>query len=218
MNALGILGGSFNPPHLGHLALARDAVDELGLERLLVMPVCVPPHKPLAADDPGAEHRLAMCRALAEGVERLEVSTLEIDRGGRSYTIDTLEDVHASHPDAELTLILGADMACTLPAWRRPSDILKLAQLAVAERGAGAQGRAGSEVGAATRERVLEVLRSLDATARVRMLAMPPVPVSSTMVRERLRAGEPVEHLVGPAVAAYIAEHGLYGAPRAVLR
>jgi nicotinate-nucleotide adenylyltransferase len=218
VNALGVLGGSFNPPHLGHLALARDAIGELGLVRLLMVPVCVPPHKPPAADDPGPEHRLAMCRALAEGVERLEVSTLEIDRGGRSYTIDTLEDVHASHPDAELTLILGADMACTLPAWRRPSDILKLAQLAVAERGSDGPDRAGSGDGGATSERVLEVLRSLNPGARVRMLSMPPVPVSSTMVRERLGAGEPVEDLVGRPVAAYIAEHGLYGAPTAVVR
>jgi nicotinate-nucleotide adenylyltransferase len=218
VNALGILGGSFNPPHLGHLALARDAIAELSLDRLLMVPVCFPPHKPPAADDPGPEHRLAMCRALADGVERLDVSTLEIDRGGRSYTIDTLEDVHASHPDAELTLILGADMACTLPTWRRPSDILKLAQVAVAERGSDGADRAGSDDGVATRERVLEVLRSLDPEARVRMLSMPPVPVSSTIVRERLSAGEPVEDLVGHAVASYIAEHGLYAAPRAVLR
>jgi nicotinate-nucleotide adenylyltransferase len=218
VNALGILGGSFNPPHLGHLALARDAIAELGLTRLLMVPVCVPPHKPPAADDPGPEHRLAMCRALAEGVERLEVSTLEIDRGGRSYTVDTLEDVHASHPDAELTLILGAEMACTLPTWRRPNQILKLAQLGVAARGPEAGDRAGSQDAGATRERVLEVLRALDPAARVRMLSLEPVPVSSTIVRERLRAGEPVEELVGHAVAAYIAEHGLYGAPRAVVR
>jgi len=218
VNALGILGGSFNPPHLGHLALARDAIAELGLARLLMVPVCVPPHKPPAADDPGPAHRLAMCRALAEGVERLEVSTLEIDRGGRSYTVDTLEDVHASHPDAELTLILGADMACTLPTWRRPNDILKLAQLGVAERGPDAPDRAGQQDPGATRERLREVVRALDPQARVRMLSLAPLPVSSTIVRERLRAGEPVEDLVGHAVAAYIAEHGLYGAPRAVVR
>ncbi len=79
------------------------------------MPVYLPPHKPPPADDPGRPIALAMCRALVEREERLEVSTLEIDRGGRSYTVDTLEAVHASHPDAQLTLILGADMACTLP-------------------------------------------------------------------------------------------------------
>jgi nicotinate-nucleotide adenylyltransferase len=218
VKALGILGGSFNPPHLGHLALARDAIEELGLERLLMVPVFVPPHKPPATDDPGPQHRLAMCRALAEGVERLEVSTLEIDRGGRSYTIDTLEDVHASHPDAELTLILGADMACTLASWRRPSDILRLADVAVAERGADARERQDADGDGASRERVLAVLHALDQGVRVRMLSMPPVPVSSTLVRDRLREGKPVEDLVGPAVAAYIAEHGLYSAPRAVLR
>jgi len=148
-----------------------------------------------------------MCRALAAGVEHLEVSTLEIDRGGKSYTIDTLEDVHASHPDAELTLILGADVACTLPSWRRPREILALTRLAVAERGANAHGDGGSS----SRERVLDVLRSLDPNVRVTLLAMPPVEISSTMVRERLAEGAPVDDLVGGAVASYIAEHGLYG-------
>jgi nicotinate-nucleotide adenylyltransferase len=210
VSAPGILGGSFNPPHLGHLALARDAIDELDLDRVLIVPVCLPPHKPAPADDPGAEHRLAMCRALARGTEGLEVSTLEIDRGGRSYTIDTLEDVHASHPDAELTLILGADVACTLPSWRRPREILTLARVAVAERDSDEQ---GDEVGG-LRERVLTALRSLDPDARVTLLAMPPVDISSTMVRERLAAREPVDDLVGPSVASYIAEHGLYGSVR----
>ena len=225
MSALGILGGSFNPPHLGHLALAREAIEELGLDRLLMVPVCLPPHKPPPADDPGPAHRVAMCRALADGVERLGVSTLEVDRGGKSYTVDTLEDVHASHPDAELTVILGADVACTLPAWRRPREILELAQVAVAERGEegsrlGPRGADGVESAReeCTGERVLAVLSSLDPHARVALLAMPPVPISSTMVRERLSAGESVEDLVGAAVAAYIAEHRLYGAARALAR
>ena len=212
MSALGIFGGSFNPPHLGHLALARDALDELDLDRVLMVPVCLPPHRPPPAEDPGPEHRLAMCEALVSGVDRLCVSTIEIDRGGRSYTVDTLEDVHASDPDAELTLILGADMACTLSSWRKPREILELARVAVAER----EGEAGGE--SPSTERVLSVLSSIDGHARVSLLSMPTVPVSSTLVRERLRAGEPVEDLVGPAVASYIVEHGLYGARRAVAR
>jgi nicotinate-nucleotide adenylyltransferase len=210
LNTLGILGGSFNPPHLGHLALARHALAELRLGRVLLVPVYLPPHKPPPEDDPGPARRLAMCRALIEGAAQIEASTLEIDRRGRSYTVDTLEGVHASHPDAELTLILGADMACTLPSWRRPREILHLARLAVAERGA-----FSAETGMdSSRERVVAALRGLDPDARVRILEMPPVDVSSTMVRERLAQGEPVDDLVGPAVAAYITEHGLYGSAR----
>lgn len=215
MSALGVLGGSFNPPHLGHLALARHALDELALESVLIVPVCLPPHKPPPADDPGAEHRVAMCRALVEGAGGLDVSTLEIDRGGRSYTIDTLEELHAGDPDAELTLILGADMACTLPSWRSPQDILELATVAVAERGSSTAGEEGS----GSLERATAVLRSLHGRARVSALRMPPVEISSTIVRERLAAGAPVDDLVGPAVASYIAEHGLYASlHRAALR
>jgi nicotinate-nucleotide adenylyltransferase len=214
VSALGILGGSFNPPHLGHLALARAAASELALERVLLVPVFLPPHKPPAADDPGPMHRLAMCKALVAGVERVEASTLEIDRGGRSYTIDTLEAVHASQPAAELNLILGADMACTLPSWRRPRDIVRLAGVAVAERGPGWE----EAEGGGSRERVATVLHALDPEARIAVLSMPPVDVSSTMVRTRLAEGGAWKELVGPAVASYIVEHRLYGAHKAVVR
>jgi nicotinate-nucleotide adenylyltransferase len=216
VRAIGILGGSFNPPHLGHLALARHALGELALDRVLLVPVCLPPHKPPPADDPGPAQRLAMCAALVEGADGLEVSTLEIDRGGRSYTIDTLEDVHASQPDAELTLILGADMACTLPTWRRPREILRLARVAIAERGSGPG--AGEGPGGGSGERALAVLHSLDPEARCTILAMPPIAISSTLVRERLAAHEPVEDLVGPSVAAYIDAHSLYAGRGAAVR
>jgi nicotinate-nucleotide adenylyltransferase len=214
VSALGILGGSFNPPHLGHLAVADDAVAELGLDLVLLMPVYLPPHRPPAPDDPGPTHRLAMCRALIDGQRRLEVSTLEVERGGRSYTVDTLEAVHAGDPDAELTLILGADMACTLPSWRRPLEIVKLAKMAVARRGPSWED--GGAVG--SREQVLACLRSIDPRADAEILSMSPVEISSTMVRERLAQGRPVEDLVGSAVASYIAEHSLYGVRKAAVR
>jgi nicotinate-nucleotide adenylyltransferase len=214
VSALGILGGSFNPPHLGHLAVARDAVAELELDVVSLMPVYLPPHRPPAPDDPGPAHRLAMCRALIDEERRLEVSTVEVDRGGRSYTIDTLEALHASHPDAELTLILGADMACTLPSWRRPREILRRATLAVARRGASREdGVAGS-----SRDAVLAALHSIDPRAEARMLGMPPVEISSTMVRARLAQGRSVDDLVGSAVSSYIAEHSLYGVRKAAVR
>jgi nicotinate-nucleotide adenylyltransferase len=199
---VGILGGTFNPPHVGHLALARCALRELDVERVVLMPAHGAPHKP-SADDPGPEHRLEMCRLAVSGVGGVASCALEIERAGPSYTVDTLRAIHASRPDARLTFIVGADMAKTLPAWREPQELLELAVLAVAEReGAG-------------RDDVLGALAGLSGNGAggsggVSFLAMEAVPVSSSLVRERVAGGEPVEELVGGAVAGYIAEHDLY--------
>jgi nicotinate-nucleotide adenylyltransferase len=203
---VGILGGTFNPPHLGHLALARQAHDELGLERVLMMPAHIPPHKP-TVDDPGPGHRVRMCRLLVADGAGLEVCALEIERGGPSYTVDTLRAIHDSHPDAQLTFIVGADTASTLPAWREPARVLALTDLAVAAR----EGPGGPGV----LDRLAPLLAPLqssagDARARIRLLHMPAIEISSSMARERVARGEPVDDLVGGAVAAYIAEHGLY--------
>jgi nicotinate-nucleotide adenylyltransferase len=210
LSTLGILGGSFNPPHLGHLAVALDAREELALESVLLMPVHTPPHKTPGAD-PGSEHRLAMCRLAVAEMSGLAASGLEVERGGASYTVDTLRAIHAEHPQARLTFIVGADTARTLPSWREPGALLELADLAVAMRNGTA------------REEVLETLDELGpaghaARASARFLEMEEVDVSSSMVRSRVAAGEPVEALVGPAVAAYIAEHRLYDAPVEVAR
>jgi len=197
VSAIGILGGTFNPPHNGHLECARQALAELDLERLAFMPVCLPPHKPGDAD-PGSEHRVNMCRLAIADSERLTVSTLEVEREGPSYTVDTLRAIDVSDPGAELTFVVGADMARTLPSWRAPQELLRLARLAVAER-----------EGAARRE-ICDVMRSLGAQDRVVFLNMAPVHVSSSMVRDRVAAGESIEGLVPAAVAGYIADHGLY--------
>jgi len=213
--SLGILGGTFNPPHLGHLALAREAREELGLGRVLLVPVQAPPHK-TDAQLPAARHRLRMTELLVDGEPGVAASPIEIDRGGPSFTVDTLEQIHASHPDAELTFIVGADSASTLPAWRQPAKLLELARLAVAA-------RPGSE-----REDVLDALAAVERAgrdagseggmgraaraARVHFLNMAPLEVSSSQARARSARGEQIEELVGPAVARYIAEHGLYGA------
>jgi nicotinate-nucleotide adenylyltransferase len=127
------------------------------------------------------------------------VCTLELERPGPSYTVDTLRSIHASNPDAELTLIVGADMALTLGSWREPREILKLSRLAVAER-----------EGSADR-RVLDALAPLGGEGRIVFLEMAPHEVSSSLVRRRLTAGEPIEELVGTEVASYIAQHELYG-------
>jgi nicotinate-nucleotide adenylyltransferase len=188
----------FNPPHLGHLALARTPASQLELGQVLLTPVLVPPHKP-AKWDPGATHRLAMCRLAVEGDPRLGVCTLELERPGPSYTVDTLRSIHESNPDAELTLIVGADMARTLASWREPREILGLARLAVAE-------REGT-----TRDEVTEALAQLDESARIAFVDMAPLDISSSLVRRRLTAGEPIDGLVGAEVAGYIAQHELYG-------
>ncbi len=195
LRSIGILGGTFNPPHLGHLALARHAKSELGLERVVLMAAHSAPHKG-DERDPGPERRLEMCRLAVGDEAGLAVCGLEIERGGPSYTVDTLRAIHASHKEAELTFIVGADMARTMPRWREPQALLELASLAVAEREDG------------RREDVLGALAPLQA--RTTFLEMGMVEISSSLVRERVAAGEPVGELVGPAVAAYIAEHGLY--------
>jgi nicotinate-nucleotide adenylyltransferase len=188
--------------------VARHAREELGLEIVLLVPVHTPPHKP-AEEDPGPEHRLRMCELAVGGAEGIAVSSLEIERRGPSYTVDTLSAIHASHRDAHLTFIVGADTASTMAAWREPARLLELADLAVAARPGSARGE------------VLETVARLTPTAgrpaaaRVRFLEMPPIAISSSCARERAARGEPIEDLVGPAVAGYIAEHGLYRSPAA---
>lgn len=163
------------------------------------MPVNTPPHKPPQPGGASAAMRLQMCRLAAAEIDGVLASDIEVRRPGPSYTVDTLEAIHDAHPDASLTLIVGADMALTLPAWRRPERLLALADVAVAERdGAG-------------REQVLAAIQTLHAhTAQVRFLAMPPDAISSSQVRERVAAGLGIEGLVPDAVASYVADHHLY--------
>jgi nicotinate-nucleotide adenylyltransferase len=198
---LGILGGTFNPPHAGHLALARDALSELGLDVVLLMPAHTPPHKPAAADAATPQQRLAMCELAADGVQGVRACALEVDREGPSYTVDTLQEIHDAHPKARLTLIVGADMALTLASWRQPKRLLELADLAIAERsGAG-------------REQVLDALEPLHVeSGRVRFLTMQPIDVSSSAVRERIAEGRPAQGLLPGEVGSYVESHHLYEA------
>ncbi|HEX7291105.1 MAG TPA: nicotinate-nucleotide adenylyltransferase [Conexibacter sp.] len=199
---LGILGGTFNPPHIGHLVCAQEAFDQFGLDRVVLMPARRPPHK-LVAADPGAEARHELCRLAVDGDERLDVSRLELERErGRSYTVDTLRALHDQHPQDDLTFIVGGDMARSLPTWREPDAVLALATLAVAE-------RAGS-----AREDIRGELRALRGATpeRVRFFDMPRIDVSSSMVRERVATGRPIRYLVPGAVARAIETNGWYRA------
>jgi nicotinate-nucleotide adenylyltransferase len=168
---------------------------------VLLVPAHTAPHKADGAEggrDPGPKRRLHMCRLAAAGVAGVSVCALEIERGGMSYTVDTLSALHDSHPEAELTLIVGADVAGTLGSWREPERLLALADVAVA-------GRPGVAAG-------WIALPGL-ARERFRFLEMQPIAVSSSIVRQRAARGEPIEELVGAAVAEYIAEHRLYREP-----
>jgi nicotinate-nucleotide adenylyltransferase len=231
---LGILGGTFNPPHLGHLAVARYARQELGLERVLLVPAHTSPYKAsgsggsglgaanvVGAGDPGPQHRLRMCQLAVAEEEGLSVSAVEVERGGLSYTVDTLRFIHANHPHAQLTFIVGADTASTLGSWREPAQLLDLAQLAVATRDGTARRRvldALDAVKSAAADGDRDSRKDLSAGAGVCFLEMPAIEVSSSAVRERVARGEAVEQFVGPAVAGYIAEQRLYRVGAAVGR
>ncbi|MGC9221333.1 MAG: nicotinate-nucleotide adenylyltransferase [Solirubrobacteraceae bacterium] len=195
---VGIFGGTFNPPHIGHLICAQEAHLRLGLDRVILMPAGCPPHKPLQ-DDPGAQHRLALCRRAVAMDGRFEVSDMEVLRAGPSYTVDTLVTLHAQMPDSELFLIVGGDVAAGLPSWREPARVLSLATLAVAR-------RRGT-----SRTAIDRALASLTGAGHAEFFRMPRIGISSTEIRERVRCGEPIAFLVPEPVASYIDEHHLYG-------
>jgi nicotinate-nucleotide adenylyltransferase len=194
---IGILGGTFNPPHLGHLVCAQEAYTQLGLERVILIPARRPPHKPVE-DEPGAEHRFELCRLAVEGDPRFDVSEIELSREGLSFTVDTLFLLHSSAPDTDLYLILGGDIAAGLADWHQPERVLSLATVAVAK-------RRGTP-----RAAVEQSLRRLRGGERTKFFQMPRIGVSSTFIRERVRAGQPIRYLVPDRVAGYIADKGLY--------
>lgn len=192
-----MMGGTFNPPHIGHLICAQEALTQMALDRVVWVPVNIPPHK-TAVSDPGPDARVAMCRLATEGDERIGVSTIEVERAGPSYTVDTLEQIKRETPEQDLTFIMGGDMALSLPRWKSPARLLELAQVAVAER---------DEI---RREHIAHELRMLPGSERVRFFSMPRVDVSSSTVRARAAAGLPLRYLVPDAVAEMIGDRGLY--------
>jgi nicotinate-nucleotide adenylyltransferase len=194
---LGILGGTFNPPHLAHLVCAQEAYRELGLERILWVPARIPPHKTIESE-PGPEHRLELCRLAVAGDDRFIVSDMELQRDGPSFTVDTLGVLKKRAPQDELVLILGGDIAAGLPEWNSPERVLELATVAIAR-------RRGTTRGAV--EQALGRLRGGD---RAQFFAMPRIGISSTMLRRRIAAGQPIRYFVPDQVEAYIQRHGLY--------
>ena len=198
MARLGLLGGTFNPPHIGHLVCAQEAWSQLGLDEVLLVPVHTPPHKE-APDDPGVETRVELCELAVAGDPRLGVSRVDADVPGASWTVDTLGRLHERHPEHALTFIVGGDMARSLPSWREPEAILELAELGVAER---------EDV---RRADILEALAGLRGVPeRIRFFDMPRLDVSSTLVRRRAAARQPIRYLVPDPVAATVQHKGIY--------
>jgi nicotinate-nucleotide adenylyltransferase len=193
---LGLLGGTFNPPHIGHLVCASQALAALELDRVLLVPVHEPPHKGIETD-PGLAHRIEMCRLAVAGNERLGVSLADAEVPGPSFTVDTLSRLHDRCPGDQLTFIVGGDMAFALPTWREPARILELAELGVAER----EGVRRADIA----ERLAEL-----GTEGVRFFDMPRIDVSSSLVRRLVAAGRPIRYLVPDAVADFVEREGLY--------
>ena len=196
---VGILGGAFNPPHIGHLVCAQETLLQLELDQVLFVPTGEPPHRELE-DDPGAEVRLEMVELAIAGDSRFAVSRIEIDRDGPSYTADTLAAMTKAEPDHQLFLILGGDQAAALPDWHEPDKVLELATVAVVERVNW------------SRNAIAVKIARLRGTDAVRYLDMPLIQVSSSSVRRRARQGKPIRYFVPEEVVSLIGSKGLYGA------
>jgi nicotinate-nucleotide adenylyltransferase len=195
---VGIYGGVFNPPHHGHLVAAQEAHSQLELDVVLWVPVGAAPHRAIE-EDPGAEARCEMVELAIADDDRFQVSRIELDRQGPSYTVDTLRELREHGPDDELFLILGGDQAASLASWHEPAEVLALATIAVFERATTSFNSIGI------------TLSRLPGADKLRLLQMPRIDISSTMVRRRAAAGKPIRYLVPDKVAHFIGAQSLYG-------
>lgn len=187
-----MFGGSFDPPHRAHAALARAGIDQLGLDKLFILPTGDAWHK--ARQLTPAAHRLQMARLAFAGVPKTQVDDRELRRSGPTYSVDTLRELQAEHPGAVLHLLMGEDQAGDFTRWHAWEEVARLAVLCVAGRGTGAG---------------LAALRALPGV-RLQVLQLPAMPESATDIRNRLTMGQGIADLVEPAVASYIETHHLY--------
>ncbi len=199
MTRIGIYGGTFSPPHNGHIAAARAFMEQMWLDLLYVIPTALPPHKEMAVAVDSA-HRLEMCRRAFTGMEGVYVSDMEITRGGKSYTVDTLREL--SGEDRRLFLLCGTDMMLTLDEWRAPEEIFRLCYPVYIRREA---------------DRTLDVqivAKIADYQAKygkvVRRIVTDPIELSSAQVRDALKNGRAVSHMIPPLVESYIQDNHLY--------
>lgn len=191
---IGVLGGSFNPPHIGHLIIASDAFESLALDLLMIVPANANPLKGLNAPGATPRERLDMARLAFAGDARFEVSSMEMERGGLSYMVDTLEAVKARHQSAELVLLLGMDSFRTIDRWKQPERIREIARLAVLARGENDDHGVPPGVTVVTTRRI---------------------DVSASEIRDRVAAGRSIRGFVAESVERYISAAELYRAPAA---
>lgn len=194
---IGLMGGSFNPIHLGHLNMGRAALESGVVEKVLFLPSGNPPHKRAGLED--KQHRLAMARLAVAGEENMEICTEEIDREGVIYTVDTLTILHEKMPDCRFYYLIGADTLCVLHTWRRAEDVIKLCAFLVVMR----PGEDEAQVMAAAQ-------RWQEKGAEISFLPACMMDISSTQIRERMASGLSLEDLVPAQVEAYIRENDLY--------
>ena len=194
---LGILGGSFDPPHVGHLVVAQDAITALSLDRLLIVPAAQQPLKSIMYASP--TDRLAMTHRCFDGVPKMVVSPVEIGRGGLSFMVDTVETIRRDFPSADLHLLIGEDVVESLPRWREPERLRSMVRLVVLTRVVGDTDAALSHA---------DLHNESDGS--IRYLATRRIDVSSTEIRARVRDGRSIRGHVTDAVAEYIALSGLY--------
>ena len=201
---LGLFGGSFDPVHNGHLRLAECCADQAALDEVWFVPAALQPHKP---DGPVASDadRVAMLRLAVGGEPRFAVSTIEIDRGGVSYTFETLQRIAQDRPDDELFFLMGADTLHDLPNWRDPAEVLRLATPLVVCRPGEPSPDTSLLATLVTAERLEQIERS--------RVEMPPMDVSSSELRQRLAGGDSCEGSLPPAVARYAQNNWIYAGP-----
>ena len=195
---LGIYGGTFDPPHLGHLILAETAADTLRLDQVLFVPAGSPPHKATSSLRTSAEHRLAMVQLAIQGNPRFALSRVDLDRPGPHYTVDMLRLLGEAHPDSQLFFLLGADSLVDLPIWSRPRELYEIACLGVMR-------RPGVEPDLLALEHELPGLRR-----RVVWIDAPYIDIAASDLARRIAAGRSVRYQIPDDVCLYIEEHGLY--------
>jgi nicotinate-nucleotide adenylyltransferase len=194
---IGVFGGTFDPPHLGHLLLAENAADALGLAKVLFTPAADPPHKETDDVSP-AEHRIQMVTLAIENNPRFALSRVDLDRPGPHYTADTMRLMHEQMPNAELYFLMGGDALRDFPQWHQPAVIMRYARLGVMR-------RPGAVIDLSKIEAVIPSIAD-----RISFVDAPEIEISATAIRERLRDGQSIRYQVTASVERYLMEHHLY--------
>jgi nicotinate-nucleotide adenylyltransferase len=186
MNRIGILGGTFDPPHIGHLIIAQEVANQLALEQVWFIPTYEPPHKSVATVN--VDSRINMLQLALADNERFKLNTIEIERSGKSFTIDTMKSLKETYPETAFYFIIGADMVEYLPKWHKIEELIEVVQFVGVKRSG----------------------YKLDSSYPIQLVDIPLIDISSTLIRKRIQQNEPIKYLVPDSIYTYIKEHGLY--------